>query len=354
MAHYDKEQVKELLTLDQIFQLLEYFEAEPIMNDNYIVCRTICHSGDSHKLYYYENTSLFKCFTDSCGVFDVFELVRKVQDIELDDAVFFVVHYFNLQYELGTVDMSSNFEDWKIFKRRRRHQEKKENHKVILPEIENYIQYYPQPTIVPWEEEGINKDVADYMGIRYNPENGSILIPHYDEDNRLVGIRQRTLVQEEEKWGKYRPAYFKGKLCNHPLAFNLYGLPQAKEGIKGMRTAIVVESEKSVLEYISFFGLKNDMCVATCGSSLSNYQFHLLLDAGAKEVVIAYDRDYRAVGTKEYFATVEKIEKLCRKYQGFCTMSYLLDKKKLLGYKCSPTDCGKDAFLTLWRNRIII
>ena len=75
---YSKELVKDTLELEDIYSLIDYFHAEPEMYSNYIVARTVCHGGDSHKLYYYENTQLFKCYTGSCGSFDVFELVNWI------------------------------------------------------------------------------------------------------------------------------------------------------------------------------------------------------------------------------------------------------------------------------------
>ena len=186
------------------------------------------------------------------------------------------------------------------------------------------------------------------MNIKYNPVNGTIIIPHYDDKNRLVGIRQRTLVQEDEIYGKYRPTSFQGQLCNHPLAFNLYGLNVAKDNISDLRTAIVVESEKSVLQYISYFGIKSDICVAVCGSSLSKYQFHILLELGIQELVIGFDKDFQDFKSEEYNKVEDKLLKLYNKYSQYVNISFLFDSKNnVLGYKDSPLDCGKDAFLYL-------
>lgn len=353
---YDKETVKENLDLEDIYTLLEYLDAEPQMYGTYIVARTICHNGDTHKLYYYENTALFKCYTGSCGSFDVFELIHKVQDVDLNTSIYFIVNFFNLQHKIDEVDEESYSEDWKIFKQYHKLTGIEiKNNKVELPQLPNYVQYYPQPKLLNWEEEGISKEICDYMGIRYNPVNGSIIIPHVDQEGRLVGIRQRTLVTEDEIYGKYRPAKFQDKLCNHPLAFNLYGLYEAKDNIKNLRTAIVVESEKSVLQYLSYFGTKSDICVAVCGSSLSKYQFNLLLELGIHELVIGFDKDFDEIGTEDYNKVINKLQKIYDKYSSYVNISFLFDKENnTLGYKDSPLDCGKEAFLYLWRNRIVI
>lgn len=352
---YSKESVKEQLELEDIFNVLEFLNAEPEMYNSYIVAKTICHSGDTHKLYYYENTQLFKCYTGACGAFDIFELVQKVQDVDLNKAIYFIVNFFNLQGRLAESDEDFSIEDWKIFSRYSKVDdiEIKED-KIALPQLPNYIKHYPQPHLLNWESEGISYDICKYMGIRYDPLNGTILIPHNDAAGRLVGIRQRTLVQEDEIYGKYRPAKLQGKLCNHPLAFNLYGLDKAKQNINDLRTAIIVESEKSVLQYMSYFGTKANICVAVCGSSLSRYQFQLLLDCGVQELVIGFDKDFQAIGDEDFIKVTSKLQKLYDKYSCYVNVSFLFDKEKVLGYKNSPLDCGKDAFLYLFRNRVVI
>lgn len=354
---FDKEEVKNRLEIEDIFELLESLDAEPELFNTYIVAKTICHNGDTHKLYYYENTQLFKCYTGECGTFDIFELISKTKELDLNQAIYFVVNFFNLQSEVSDTDESLLTEDWKIFSRYNKLLDIEiKNNEVILPEIDNDVLInYPQPLILDWEKEGISKEVCDYMGIRYNPINGSILIPHTDENGRLIGIRERTLVSENEKYGKYKPSRIKGKLRNHPLAFNLYGFDKAKNNIANSKTAIVVESEKSVLQAMTYLGVANNICVAVCGSSLSNYQFHLLLKCGINELVVGFDKDFQAIGDDDYYSVVNKLQKIYDKYSPFVNISFLFDKEcNQLGYKDSPLDCGKDKFLYLFRNRIVL
>ena len=354
---YEKERVKEQIELEDVYNIIEYFDGEPQMFNSYIVSRTICHQGDTHKLYYYDNTKLFKCYTGDCGAFDIFELIQKIQDVDLNTAVYFVVNFLNLQSQVEEVYDEDYSE---IFTSIRRYNKianlgpvKKDE--VIFPEIPNYIKYHPQPRILNWEKEGINYDICKYMDIHYDPVHGCILIPHRDMSGRLIGIRQRTLVTEDEVYGKYRPARLLGQLCNHPLAFNLYGLDKAKENIANMKVAIVVESEKAVLQYISYFGTKSNICVAVCGSSLSDYQFQLLKQCGMKELVIGFDKDFQELNTEEHLQLEKKLLKIYDKYNQKVNLSFLFDlENNTLGYKDSPLDCGKEAFLHLWRNRIPI
>lgn len=356
---YSKDDVKENIELEDVCTLLEYFDAEPQLYSDYIIAKTICHGGDSHKLYFYANTGLFKCFSGDCDTFDIFELVQKVNHInDLNTAIYWVVNFFNLTHKIEETTDDYSSEDWKIFNRYDKISEIDKDSKSDL-ELPNYnlsmLEFYPQPEIVNWSKEGISKEVCDYMGIRYDPVGGNILIPHKDEYGNLIGIRQRTLVQEEEQWGKYRPWKYGKQLYNHPLAFNLYGLNLAKENIAKAELAVVVESEKSVLQYISYFGTKNNLCVAVCGNSLSKYQFHLLQKYGAKEIVIGFDRDFEDDDIKGQEEVERKLQKVYDKYSALANISFLYDaQRNILGYKNSPLDCGKDSFLYLFRNRVIL
>lgn len=355
MAIFDKDAVKEQLEFEDIYTLLEELGAEPIANGDIIQCLTICHNGDSHKLYYYDNTKLFKCFTHCQDAFDIFELICKVKDIDLNTAVYYVVNFFNLQHKIDSVEEETLTEDWKLFKKYQSINDITiNNDKIELPAINPAIlTHYPQPRIPEWEDEFIPKEVCDYMNIHYNPISGGIIIPHYDENGRMIGIRQRTLVKDNEVYGKYRPLHIGGKLRNHPLSFNLYGLDKAAKRIKETGVAMVFESEKAVMQSIGYLGLKNDIAVGMCGSTLSNYQFHLLLDAGAKEICIGVDRDFKKLYDDDYKKVLIKMDRMYKKYSPSCNLSFMLDIKGITGYKFSPTDSGREIFLELWRNRLI-
>ena len=355
---YDKYQVKEALEPEDIFDILEAIGAEPEMHDNTIISKTICHGGDSHKLYYYCENRLFHCYT-GCdpATFDIFELLQKTQQLSLNEAIYYVVNFFNLQYKIDEADDNVSQEDWKIMRKWQDLSAIKINHeKLVLPEIpDKILRYYPQPHILDWEKEHISKEICDYMGIRYDPIEGAIIIPHLDENGRLVGIRQRTLIQENEQWGKYRPWRHNNKQFNHPLGFNLYGLYQAKENIRNIQVAMVFESEKAVFQCMSYLGTANNIAVAVCGSSISKYQFDLLLDSGAKEVCIGFDADYQKIGDEDWEKVIKKLQSIYSKYKAYANISFLFDTSGLLlGYKQSPTDAGKEVFMELWKNRIFL
>jgi hypothetical protein len=378
MYKYDKDELKINLSIEQVFELVAELGGEPKMENGFFISKTICHNhaGEgSYKLYYYDNTKLFRCYTDCGTSFDIYELVRKIKnnskdlksyynkegkvcyrEWELFDAVEFVAIYYG--YSPKTFDFQKTQEklkDWEVLNNYEQINKDEQEQRVELRIFDNKIlQHLPRPRIITWEQEGIKKEVMDHRGIAYDPKNQGIVIPHYDINNQLVGIRERTLIKEEENFGKYRPAILNGVMYNHPLGFNLYNLNNSKNNIKIIKKVIVYEGEKSSLLYASFFGEENDISVAVCGSSLITYQVKLLLSLGVEEIIIAFDKQFKEIGDKEWERWTKKLYDIHTKYGAYVQISYLFDKKDLLDYKDSPVDKGKETFLKLFKNRIIL
>ena len=76
------------------------------------------------------------------------------------------------------------------------------------------------------------------------------------------------------RFGKYRPLRINNIQYSHPLGMNLYGLNWAQNPIKEIKKGIILESEKSVLKYMSYFGIENSIATACCGSSISYYHIN--------------------------------------------------------------------------------
>lgn len=378
MYKYDKDELKLNLSIEQVFDLVAELGGEPRMESGFFISKTICHNhaGEgSYKLYYYDNTKLFRCYTDCGTSFDIYELVRKIKnnskdlksyynkegkvcyrEWELFDAVEFVAIYYG--YSPKTFDFQKTQEklkDWEVLNNYEQINKDEQEQRVELRIFDNKIlRHLPHPRIITWEQEGIKKEVMDHRGIAYDPKNQGIVIPHYDINNQLVGIRERTLIKEEENFGKYRPAILNGVMYNHPLGFNLYNLNNSKNNIKIIKKVIVYEGEKSSLLYASFFGEENDISVAVCGSSLITYQVKLLLSLGVEEIIIAFDKQFKEIGDKEWERWTKKLYDIHTKYGAYVQISYLFDKKDLLDYKDSPVDKGKETFLKLFKNRIML
>jgi len=112
--------------------------------------------------------------------------------------------------------------------------------------------------------------------------------------------------------------------------------------------------EKSCLLYQSYFGLENDISVACCGSSVSSYQIQMLIEAGAEEIIVAFDRQFQEIGDEEFKHLKTNLVRLRDKYKTFVLISFIFDKNMITGYKDSPIDCGPDTFLKLFKERIVL
>lgn len=112
--------------------------------------------------------------------------------------------------------------------------------------------------------------------------------------------------------------------------------------------------EKSCLMYRSYFGEENDISVACCGSSLSDYQVQLLSEAGAREIIIAFDRQFKEINDKEFEKLTQKLTNLHKRYRKIIGISFLFDKNKITAYKSSPIDEGPLKFQELYKERIIL
>jgi hypothetical protein len=359
-----KDKLKNSLTIEEVENFVNDLGGEAKMQGDMLVCKTICHHSPdeegSHKLYYYDNTKLFVCYS-SCGTFDIFDLLIKSREqlgreIELYQAIVFVNSYFGNRFNLfnDTQEEKEELEDWALIRKFQEAKEKKELTFIPLKKYEDPTKHLPRPRIPEWEAEGISKQEMDKRNICYDPAEDAIIIPHYDVRGNLVGVRKRTLVKEDEIYGKYRPATFNGQMYNHPLGINLYNLNFAKENIKKAKKCIVFESEKSTLQYSSQAGAANDISVAVCGSSLTVQQVRLLLELGVEEIIIAFDKQYKELNDPEHLKWVKKLRGFHKKYCNEVNISFVFDLGDLLGYKDSPMDRGLDVFMKLYKERIMI
>lgn len=369
MLVFDKSEIRESLTNDNIFDLLDEFGADPEYKENYILAHTICHNhrGEgSAKLYYYFNSGLFRCYT-GCdeSTFDIFELViktKKIQEnkeLDLNDAVRWIAQRFGFLGRYDDNDEIQTLEDWKYLENYERIDEISFNkNEVILKEYNVKIleNFNYSVKLTPWLKEGITQQVLNHAFIGYYPHHDQITIPHFDRNGRFIGLRGRSMCSEDaDQFGKYRPIRIGGNLqFSHPLGMNLYNLNNSKKAIKTLKKAIVYESEKATLLHQSYFGFDNDISVACCGSSLSSCQVQLLLEAGAEEIIIAFDRQFQKIGDDEFFRLQNNLLKIREKYKNSALISFIFDKRMITGYKCAPIDCGPDKFIKLYDERIIL
>ncbi len=348
------EQILAALTDQDVIEIVgslggtDYIERE-----NEIIFRTICHHKNeedgSYKLYYYRNSKLFDCYTH-CGVFNLVSLMEKRYEllgIPYDFYKDIVLKLANRVKVFPSTASSSFYHPYESDYDKYKINKPKVNLPAYDPAILNAYIFYPTDE---WLTEGISLQTMHLYAIRYSIEENKIIIPHYDFQGRLIGIRSRALNEEDIAYAKYMPVVHLGKIYKHPLGFNLYGLNLIAGNIKRLRTALIFEGEKSVLLYNTIFGAQNNIAVASCGSSLQDYQIDLLVSAGAEQIVLCYDKEGKTWEEQEkYF---HKLNNLCYKYKNKAHMGFLWDTQNLLNLKDSPIDRGKEIFLKLYWSAI--
>lgn len=318
-----------------------------------LIFPTICHnemSNDpSHKLYYYEATKRFYCYTN-CKSMSVFDFIIKVYQtrgykIEFRKAYNILDEIVSKRIKNGFAILSNPkpLVPDKIDK----------NWEEQLPVYNHHILecFTQQPRFLDvWMSEGIDYDVLVEFGVRFDMVRNRIVFPILDRNGRLVGIRVRNFNQDDIDSGrKYMPLWHNEELYNCPKMMVVYGYYQNKAVIKKLKEVIVFEAEKSVLKYGSCF--TQNKSVAVGGSSFSQYHSIILKDAGVTKIVLAFDNDYSEDGDKYY--GLKKMIKEAKKVQGMgFEVEIIYDwDQEYLGNKDAPIDLGRTVYSKLYRER---
>ena len=346
----DYQEIIEQLDDEKVKMLLNKLEIPYDDQGGALIMPTVCHNEDidtaSRKLYYYKNTHVFYCYTED-GAMSIFTFLKRyyeTRSIEYDwfqDILNVILDCSNMrQFDAEDKGYKSIIDNYTQKKTRQELPYYSDNL------LQVFIKHYP----IEWLNDSISKAAMDKFNIRFAPVENKIIIPHYDANNHLIGIRGRALnTWEIENIGKYMPIQIEGKWYSHPLSLNLYGLNITKENIKKTGIAYLVEAEKSVLQMESF-SIPN-CAAAVCGSKLNKYALDILIrECHPQEIVICFDNE-ELPGSTEYF---DKLYSLCSKYTAYSNFSFIYDKEHLLRLKDSPTDKGEETFQKLLRKRVRI
>ena len=339
LANIDKSIIINSITLQDVKFFLESLGVSQIyLNEDkeYLVCPTICHNplneAQSMKLYWYQNHKIFRCYTECNESMSIFKLYQKFMDINYhsvseEEAENYVKNCLkHIIFQQPQFISSDNLDLIKY---------QYTDNIPLLPEyskdILSYFTHYYHPT---WKRDGITDAAMDKFHIGFSIAQNKIIIPHFDLQGRLIGIRGRALNKDEiEKYGKYRPIQIGNTLYTHNLTFNLYGIYEHQNGIKVRKSAIIAEAEKSVLLDDGYYhDLSN--CVACCGSKFNKYHISLLTNIlGANEIVVALDKEYIDWKTDKAKQYRTKIENMCKPYLNQATFSYIWDYDNVLNEK---------------------
>ena len=343
------------LSIRDVYSLVEFLGGNPQeTNKSTLNIETICHNKighGKHNLRYYADSNSFQCYSN-CGTMSVYDLVGKVLELDFYNSFKYVLSFFNQSIYDMSYKQKSYEDDIDLSFFNREFKVESNKLKELNPKVLNvyYDQYYKG-----WIDEGISIKTMQKYNIKTSIIDEQIIIPHYDEDNRLVGVRCRNLNKQLVDDGKkYMPVFQGNEMLNHSTGSVLYGLNFNKEMINKRRKIILFESEKAVMQLDSYMP---DMSIGVClsGSSLTNKQIEIIKDLNVDEVIIAYDRDWEKLGdeTEKYYA--RKIEEtIVKKLSNQFHISAIWDLYGDLETKQSPTDAGRETFIKLLNNRIIL
>lgn len=292
------------------------------------------------------NTHIFNCYTH-CGKQSLFTVVKKVFGCTAREAAHRIFSYFgkdNSEIEIVANPVAEL---------------RKKLHKNAISKLEPYddavLDDYYNLAYGPWVDEGISVQTQKKYNLRYELMPERVIIPHYDIDGNLVGVRCRNLDQDIVDSGmKYMPVEHKGTIYKYPTGENLYGLNLTKQAINKYHRILLVEGEKSVQKFDTIYGDDN-IAVALNGDKLSDGQIALLSQLDISEIIVGLDKEFETSLSLEERVYAQKVKSKFKRLTSRYTVSILWDMDgKHLKMKDAPIDQGYTVFNDLMKKRIFI
>jgi hypothetical protein len=344
------------LNTSDVLRLMEHLGVPETMvryGNDCLIFPTLCHnelvSNPSHKLYYYESSKRFYCYTNckAMSIYDVIMNTYKARGTKISYSQAYVLldsmiedrmkHGFAVIEAPAVLRTKKITENWA------------EQLTVYNPHVLECFTQQPK-YLAPWLEEGIDYDVLCDFGVKFDMVRNRIVFPVYDHLGRLVGIKVRNFNQKDiEEHRKYMPLWHNKELYNYPKMMVAYGYYQNQKVIKKAKEVIVYEAEKSVLKHGSYF--TQNKSIAIGGSSFSEYHAIILKNAGVEKIVLALDNDWDEDGDRMY-----GLNKMLNEGYKILDMGFDVDiiydwDGDLLGNKDAPIDRGRQIYSKLYRDR---
>ena len=353
--------ILDMITTSDIVQLVSKFgipETSIRYYNNQLIMPTGCHNEiigtAKHKLYYYEDSKKFHCYT-CCGSMNPFEFVVQAYrtrgiKYSLSNAAIIIERIIQerLRDGFAVVTPPSNVkkeieEDW--------HKSLTEYNPSIMNCFSRNKKY-----LKVWEKEGISFDAMDKFGIKFDMIRNRMVIPIYDDKGVFVGAKVRNFNQEDiENGRKYMPLIHNNEIYTYDKGKILYGLNFNKKNIKNAKRAIIFESEKSTILYESLY--VGNKAVSIGGSNISIYQTELLKQYKVETVVLALDNDYSLLPNEngeydKYFGLYKMLKEANKLDAKGFNVEIVYDwEQSFLENKDAPIDKGREIWNKLYRNR---
>lgn len=361
MGKIDVKKLKKSLSLAHHKQIMQALGI-PSYSEN--STQIVYYTGDknvdpykgSPKLYFYKDTNIYVGMTAGRS-YDIISLTQTrlsllKQPCSFLDACQFILDTTNINPDsISRIKKDGHVYDWSNLERFIRvrkygNQLSEYNRNIIdtLPPL------YPQA----WIDEGISEETMDKYQIRYYERCNQTVIPCFDDEARLVGVRVRNWDKDRVEQAKYMPLVTLDGQC---YKFNtnqvFYGINYNKPEIERTGKVIIVESEKAVMKLDTYMG-RHNIALGMYGSNLGIQRRNQLLKMGVNTVSYVVDNDFIGQDDEFFEQWREKIRHFIKLWDGFCRVEIVWDNLGLLGPKENATDRTKEIWEQLWENREII
>lgn len=377
---YDEKLVR--LTENDFFSFFEKMHAEPrwvtSAGHRSIQLLGICHHGGSHSAVFDPTTLKVTCFSECGGGMLFHTWVKKVlqteNPMEAKDFIEDWCDHQNIDFDERIPHASEEF----IY--RERLFERCETPPIDGIDLAIIKQMYQEDfehgvdklARVKWcTEDGIRPDILELFNVGFVRRENYMVLPHHNRLGSIVGLYARSyrplraqIMKEypDEGWNfwkhfpraKYVPLnkekkYLKGeegeKTCwSFPNSKNLYGLHMATKGIAETEEAIIFEGGKSVMLAYQW-GIQNSVATHTFG--VGDYHINMLLNEGAKSIILGFDKQYESQDPHDTQWTQyeHRTFEFARRIKDHCDVYRLCDAVEGdLDYKDAPVDKGEEYF----------
>jgi hypothetical protein len=387
-------QYEEKLTLldeNDFFRFFEKCRVEPrwviSAGKRAIQVLGFCHGGDSHSALFDPDTLKMNCFSLCGGGMLLHTFVKRALNLtssqEAKDCIEKWIENQNLDLS-NRIARRMDFE----YEERPYSPEKVPpldgmNPKA-LEELKDKFQYDLETlSKLSWcRIDGIKPEILSLYEVMYSPsgkdgKDGSIILPHHNVNGDIVGLYERSFLPIRSQVKKEFPDISHKQLLRYPRAKyvpilrdekyqdienkktswsfsnskNLYGLHIAKDGIKEKKIAIIFEGGKSVMLGYQY-GYRYCVATHTFGAHLNHIS--MLIECGANEIVLGFDKQYQKESGQEWELYQRKTLGLAAKVGKFCKVSCIIDRDGLLDFKDAPIDKGKQVFEKLFVKREVL
>ena len=359
MGKIDVKKLKKSLSLAHHKQIMQALGI-PSYSEN--STQIVYYTGDknvdpykgSPKLYFYKDTSIYVGMTAGRS-YDIISLTQTrlallKQPCSFLDACQFILDTTNINPDsISRIKKEGHVYDWsnleKFIKIRKYGSALKEYPRLI---IDTLPAYFPDN----WYDEGISESTMEKYQIRYYERCNQTVIPCFDEEARLIGVRIRNWDEDKVAEAKYMPLITLDGTC---YKFNtnqvFYGINYNRPMIEQTGEVWLGESEKFVLKMDTWYGDKS-CALGMYGHQLGIQRRNQLLKMGVKHVIYVPDNDWIGKDDEAFDAWCKSVRSLCDLFKGFCDVDIVWDDSgELLGPKDNATDRDKATWERLFNNR---